>query len=122
MTKPEPLDCAWPFAARFTTVTTAGSRSRTTSTMVSEPAGTLTGAAVGSVVGAGERATRSPGARSAMTVAVAPPAMPPRITPTRSNAAPLGPVERGAGAGVGAGYWMAMYPRGYLRGRAAVSA
>src|SRR5712691_7615628 len=99
MTKPEPLDCAWPFEVRFTTVTTAGRRSRTTSTIVSEPAGTVSGGAVGTVVGAGDSATRSPGARPSMTVAAAPPARPPRITPTNRSAAAFGPEERGAGDG-----------------------
>src|SRR5437870_2165384 len=99
MTNPEPLDCDWPFAARFTTVTTAGSSSRTASTTVSDPAATLAGGDVGMAEGCGLIATRSPGDRPAMTVAVAPPAMPPRITPTRSSAAPFVPVGRGGGAG-----------------------
>src|SRR5207302_11407289 len=85
--KPEPLDCAWPFAARFTTVTTAGKRSFTTSTVVSLPAGTVTGTDVGSTVGAGVIATRSPGWRPSITVAAAPPARPPSTTPTSRSAA-----------------------------------
>src|SRR5436190_19429611 len=103
MTKPDPLDCVWPLDALFTTVTTAGRSSRTASTIVSEPAGTLTGALLGIDVGAGEMATRSPGARPSMTVAAAPPARPPRITPTRRSAAPPGPPWRGAGGAGGGG-------------------
>src|SRR2546428_8858240 len=116
MTKPEPLDCGLPFAVRFTTVTTDGKRSRTTSTIVSLPETTLMGAVVGIAEGAGLTCTRSSGARPMTTVAAAPPTTPPRITPRRRIAAPLGPDDRGAGAGD------EIIREGYLRGRAAVSA
>src|SRR5690348_10936893 len=99
MTKPEPLDCAWPFAVRFTIVTTAGNRSRTTSTIVSLPATTLIGAVVGMADGAALTCTSSSGARPVMTVAAAPPTTPPRITPRRRMAALFGPDARGAGPG-----------------------
>src|ERR671936_2604987 len=115
MTKPEPLDCGWPFAARFTTVTTAGRSSWTTSTVVSAPAGTTTADALGIDVGAGVTSTSSVGARPVMTVAVAPPTTPPKMIPIRRSAAPVGPDER-----VGDGY-VFIARRVYLRGRPAVS-
>src|SRR2546428_9504751 len=116
MTKPEPLDCGLPFAVRFTTVTTAGKRSRTTSTIVSLPETTLMGAVVGMAEGAGLTCTGSGGARPMTTVAAAPPTTPRRITQGRRIAAPLGPDDGGAGGGdesIG---------EVSLRGRAAVSA
>src|SRR5436309_6997457 len=115
MTNPDPLDCGWPLAARFTTVTTAGRRSRTTSTVVSDPGGTTTADAVGIDAGAGVTSTSSLGARPVITVAVAPPTTPPRTMPTSRSAAALGPEAR-----VGAGYVFIRW-RLYLRGRPAVS-
>src|SRR5687768_14706306 len=107
MTKPEPLDCCCPDDVRFTTVTTDGSISLATSTIGSAPAGTVTGAldpiALGTGVG-----TSSAGVRPSNRVAVAPPAIPPTITPISRSAAPLGPVERGGGlyGGIGAGSYI----------------
>src|SRR6266508_3511752 len=91
MTNPEPLDCAWPLALRFTTVTTVGRSSLTTSTTGSAPAGTCAGATVGSALGDGSM--KVAGGRPPSTLAAAPPAMPPRTTPTRRSAAAL-PLDR----------------------------
>src|SRR2546430_10459941 len=52
---------------------------------------------VASAVGTGV-GTSSAGVRPSRSVAVAPPATPPRMTPTKSSAAPLGPLDRGRGS------------------------
>src|ERR1700687_1013550 len=119
---PEPLDCCCPDGRRFTTVTTLGSISFAASTMGSAPCGTTTGAVVASAVGEGDGdATNSLAVRPSKSVAVAPPATPPRITPMRSKAAPLGPVDRGAGTGAMGAAGSYISGGVYLRERAGVS-
>src|SRR5438093_11200146 len=81
---------------RSTTMPTGCSPSFATTTIGSGPPGTTTGTLVASAVGTGV-GTSSAGARPSKRVAVVPPATPPRMTPTSSSAAPLGPVDRGGG-------------------------
>src|SRR5439155_541184 len=82
---------------QFPPGTTEGRSPVEPSTIGSTPAGTTTGADVARAVATGVGPS-SAGVRPSSSVAVGPPATPPRMTPTKGSAAPLGPLDRGRGS------------------------
>src|SRR6266542_6294329 len=89
MTKPEPLDWAWPLGRRLMTVTTLGSSSFTTSTTTSfdGPGTTLTGRALGIAPPAPTSPSGAP-LRLATYPPTAPPPTAPTISPSARRSAP----------------------------------